>query len=185
MQYRALMVLLAALVLSGGCDVDELTDEAEDAALADAEEVGVVREYDGWSLEVSEEQMPVNCYGGSAVNGVQCRGSYCDNTRILCKPTGLGVGGTAWTSYFSEEQPEQFCPAGHWMTGLGCKGRYCDNISLQCTHYPNANENDCHWTGWVSEEGGGLLTFGAGYFARGAQCRGRYCDNKRFYVCKT
>jgi hypothetical protein len=37
----------------------------------------------------------------------------------------------------------------------------------------------------VSEEGGGLLSFGYHYYARGMQCSGSYCDNKRFYVCQT
>lgn len=70
------------------------------------------------------------------------------------------------------------------MTGLGCRGRYCDDVSLLCTQFRNVNERDCHWTGWISEEGGGKLRFGSGYFARGLDCRGSYCDNKRFYVCK-
>lgn len=102
--------LLAAVALSSGCDVDEVQDGVVErdgvADEADHEElvaaVEPVGASNGWTRYTSEEQMPVNCYPGSAVNAVQCRGSYCDDIRIHCNSTGRQVGGSNWSGYFSE-----------------------------------------------------------------------------------
>ena len=140
----------------------------------------------GWTAYTSEEYAPIVCDSGSLMNSVQCSGSYCDNIRAYCQPTGGSVGPSSWTSYFSEESPNyRYCASGYWVTGIACTGSYCDNISIQCTRIYNVSTLNCYWTGWVSEESGGTLSFGYHYYPRGVQCNGSNCDNKRFYVCQT
>jgi hypothetical protein len=145
--------------------------------------------FSGWTEYTSEEHPPINCDSGSLINDAQCTGSYCDNIRLFCVPTGLTLGQSDFKRYFSDEDGGTFiCDDGYWVTGLACTGRYCDNVSLQCSYIGNAsNQNvpghDCKWTSFTSEENG-ILWFGDGYYARGANCRGDYCDNIRFWVCK-
>ncbi|WAS96032.1 hypothetical protein [Nannocystis punicea] len=139
-----------------------------------------------WTPYISEDTDPaeVECPEGSAVNGVRCHERFCDDISLWCAPTGGSFSDTRWTPHFSEEERQGFCPAGHWMTGISCEGGYCDAIALRCGYNPAAQPQDCHWTGWVSEENGGELRFAAGYFAQAAECEGSNCDNKRFYVCR-
>ena len=140
----------------------------------------------GWTPYTSEEYPPIICDSGSLMNRVQCSGSYCDNIRAYCQPSGGTTGASTWTSYFSEESTNyRYCSSGYWVTGIACQGSHCDNISLQCTQIFGVSTIDCHWTGWISEESGGTLSFGSSYYPRGVQCHGSKCDNKRFYVCRT
>lgn len=189
--YSTLLGFIGAAAL-GGCgpassegEGDINNDDASNAEVVGSSEQAV---YSGWTPWISEENPPITCDGGSLIRRVQCSGSYCDNKRVYCEPTGASAGESYWTPYFSEEpQSYQTCASGYWVTGLACRGRYCDNTALQCSLMYNisADGAGCYWTGWVSEEGGGNLSFGAGYYMRGAQCSGRYCDNMRFYVCRT
>lgn len=197
-------LVLGGAVLSGACTMDtseldtselvaqegedQAQSEGEDQAQIEGEDIASTEQaiYSGWTPYTSEEYPPIHCDSASLVNSVQCKGSYCDNIRFYCNPTGGSLGGSYWTSYFSEEGTNyRYCGAGEWVTGLSCTGGWCDNISLQCSYVGNVTPVNCHWTGWVSEEGGGTLSFGAGYYARGVQCSGGNCDNKRFYVCQT
>lgn len=143
----------------------------------------------GWTEFTSEEDPPIICDGSSMVGGFGCRRGYCGDARLYCSTTIHTGYGTYWTSYFSEETgvDSNFrrCHEDYWMVGLACSGPYCDELSIACRYFPSASPHGCRWTGWISEEGGGSLYFGAGYYARGVRCSGRYCDNKRFYVCRT
>jgi hypothetical protein len=143
----------------------------------------------GWTEYTSDEKSPVGCDGTSMVAGFSCAGGYCDNARIYCASTGHEGFGAYWSSYFSEETGAdnnfRRCEPDYWMVGLACSGAYCDRLAIQCRYFPSASSHGCLWTGWISEEGGGVLYFGAGYYARGMRCRGANCDNKRFYVCRT
>ncbi|WP_434044315.1 MULTISPECIES: hypothetical protein [Sorangium] len=91
-----------------------------------------------------------------------------------CEPTGGVVGHMYATDYFSKEGTDtRYCNHGYWITGITCSGDHCNDISLQCSRISNFSATSCHWTGWMSEEGGGSLSFGAGYSMVGAQCDGR------------
>lgn len=183
-------IALAAAALLGGCDPEDapeaaelldVDDEAEDLAAAPRPSFT----YSGWTPYTSEEYPPIGCDPGSLVSRFGCSGSYCDNVRMYCAPSGRTAGSSYWTGYFSEEGYDyRQCDAGFWLSGMACRGSYCDNISLQCTYYPQVTPRNCFWTGWISEEGGGELPFGLGYHARGVQCDRSYCDNKRFFVCQ-
>jgi hypothetical protein len=55
----------------------------------------------------------------------------------------------------------------------------------------NASVRTCSNTRWVSEEGGGTLSFlegtdkaGQRMVAKSMRCTGKYCDNKQFTVCE-
>ena len=162
-------------------DAVEFDDEAEDLAAPPRPS----ETYSGWTPFTSEEYPPIGCDPGSLVTRFGCRGSYCDNVRLYCTPSGQASGSAYWTGYFSEEGYDyRQCDAGFWLSAIACRGSYCDNIALQCTYYPQVTPRNCYWTGWVSEEGGGELPFGTDYYARGVQCDGSYCDNKRFFVCQ-
>src|SRR6185503_20152266 len=190
---RSAMIFLAfgGALLLGACTVDTpetSTPETEARAQGDVEHVASTEQaiYSGWTPWTSEEYPPISCDSASLMSAFQCSGSYCDNIRAYCQPTGGTLGGSYWTSYFSEEGTNfRYCSPGYWVTGVSCAGAYCDNISLQCSYIGNKTPVHCYWTGWISEENGGYLSFGSGNYMRGVQCSGAYCDNKSFYVCQT
>jgi hypothetical protein len=189
------LVAFVALALAPACD-EPLAEGAElEAFERDGDPAGgpdeftapndPVYTYNGWTPWTSDELPPVGCDPGSLVGQFGCSGSWCDNVRLDCVPTGQSAGGSYWTGYFSEEGYNyRLCASGSWMSGIACKGGWCDNVAIQCTSYPGITAKDCFWTGWISEEGGGTLTFGPGMWARGAQCSGSRCDNMRFMICR-
>jgi hypothetical protein len=168
-----LLVGCAAVAESTAETSDESSDESQDAVV------------NGWGFFTSDEFPPVSCDGGSLVQSFECHGRYCDDVRLNCVPVAkphVAVD-SFQTRYFSDEDAGFVsCGLGAWMTGITCTGSYCDNISLRCTTMSGLAQNNCYWTGWISEEVG-VLNFGLDYFADGAQCSGRYCDNMRFHVC--
>jgi hypothetical protein len=166
-----------------------------------------------WTEWISEEgNLPSSCNNGfDGAIGFACAGSNCDNVKLACArvPGGLLLdeGTTRWSEHFSEEgaksgQNLRLCnaivPSGI-VTGIHCTGRYCDNIALECTspmslrfefQFPHfrvekrpATLTGCGWSGWLSEEDGGVFNFSKGNFITGVECGGSYCDNKRFFVC--
>lgn len=144
---------------------------------------------DYWTGWFSEEDPPGICAGGHLIGGVRCRNPYCDDMSLYCVSAGIRrVGNTYWAPGISEEQPNTtfVCPGNEYVTGIDCYSGYCNEVSLQCADIvePRPATTDCHWTGWLSEEGGGELRFSAGYYMAGAQCSGSYCDNMRFYICR-
>lgn len=185
-QSKCLMtaLMIGGAVVLGGCGVAAAEDEksGEDTGSIASTQQPI---YSGWTPYTSEEYAPIICDGGSLISAVQCSGSYCDNIRAYCQPTGGIRGNSYWTTYFSEEGYNyRLCDAGYWVTGIACSRSYCDNISLQCSYISNVQATNCYWTGWMSEENGGYLGFGNGYYATGVQCNRSYCDNKRYYVCR-
>jgi hypothetical protein len=177
-------VLLSQGYLLGGCDepaeLDEVVADSGDVDLGD-------EQFRSWTGYTSEEYPPLSCPYGEAVQGADCKGSYCDNISLYCNSTGRGTGWSTWTPYFSEEGSgtanEGHCVGGDmWMTGVACKGRYCDNLSLMCSQLVNSSTGECGWTEWYSEEQGAFGGY-PGYFVKGIECSGRYCDNKRYYYC--
>lgn len=166
----------------------EAVQDLEDGQDSGSENLSSIEQgiYSGWTPYTSEEYPPIVCDSGSRMSAVQCNGSFCDNIRAYCSPSGGSVSASYWTSHVSEEGTNtRHCNGGYWVTGFACQGSYCDNIALQCSYISNTAANSCYWTGWVSEESGGYLSFGTGYFAKGIQCNGSFCDNKRFYVCRS
>lgn len=138
---------------------------------------------DYWTGPSSEEYIPRTCNVGDLTRGAYCKGSYCDNTYLLCKDTNLtGLQNRVWQSFVSEEGNNvRDCGTG-FITGIAAKGKYGDNISIECSYYSGRTPRNCTWTTSVSEEQGGLYFFN-GKVARAVQCTGSYCDNKRFLVC--
>lgn len=180
-------LLLTQGFLSSGCDAPTEVDEV----VADSEDVddaaGADDQFRSWTGYTSEETPPLICPYGHAVQGADCKGSYCDNVALYCTPTGRGTGWSTWTPYFSEEgsgaADEGHCIGGDmWMTGIGCSGSYCDNISMLCSQMVGSWTGDCYWSAWYSEEQGAFYA-DPGYFIKGIECDGRYCDNKRYLYC--
>lgn len=115
-----------------------------------------------WTPWVSEEKGgPWSyCMGfNEGAVGFGCRGSYCDDIRMLCETFqgGMQINPSSYylTNWFSEEgalppgigsnQPtpnqgvcrywipgtiDSFSPGV--VTGVHCKGSYCDNLQLEC-----------------------------------------------------
>ncbi len=73
-----------------------------------------------------------DCPSGSAMAGVACDGTNCDNLSILCAPVGgRRVASCTETAWFSEEGGgRQTLEAGQVAAALICSGRYCDNKRL-------------------------------------------------------
>ena len=46
-----------------------------------------------------------------------------------------------------------------------------------------SRKKNCEWTGWFSEENGGLKNCSSGYAVAGIRCGGGHCDNKQLYCC--
>ena len=79
--------------------------------------------YSGWTPYTSEEHPPVVCDSGSRMSAVQCSGSFCDNIRAYCSPSGGSVYASYWTSHVSEEGTNtRHCNGGYWVTGFACQG---------------------------------------------------------------
>lgn len=170
-------LLLSQGVLSAGCDAPSEFDEV----VADTEE----DQFRLWTGYTSEENPPLSCPWGEAVQGAHCTGRYCDNTSLYCATTGRATGWGGWTPYFSEEgSANGQCVGGDmWMTGISCNGSYCDNISLLCSQMIGSATGSCAWSGWYSEEQGPFYA-PWGHYVDGIQCNGRYCDNKRYRYCQ-
>ena len=146
-----------------------------------------------WSSFVSEESASpaATCDGWlgdpeqppRAIDGVACRGDYCDDVSVRCprdNRTPL-TGAPFWTAYFSEEHPARFCPTGSYVTGMRCSGSNCDSVSLQCT--PSSRPwGTCTQLPAFSEEQG-AATCPAGTRVVGLRCTGRYCDNLALTCC--
>jgi hypothetical protein len=183
----------AALLLSQGClligcdappEADEIVAQSDDVANADAED----DEFRWWTGYTSEENPPLHCPPGEAVQGFDCRGDYCDNVALYCTSTGRSLGSQTVMPYFSEEgegaADEGHCVGGDmWMTGVACRGGYCDDLAMTCTQMIGSWTGLCWWSGWHSEEQGSFYA-PYGHFVKGIECNGDYCDNKRFYYCQ-
>ena len=149
----------------------------------------------GFAASVSDETPPSSC-GNGLVAGISCAGSYCDNIKPICGPTGLHlIQDIEWTRFVSEEGTGASCSVVNsnskdgsgqpgFITGFACRGKYCDEIALECVGLADAfpSSSGCRWTHWVSEETP-ALRFPQRYAATQMQCKGRYCDNKRFFIC--
>lgn len=156
---------------------------------------GAAEEPPFWTLFASEENggPATSCQGPlghidlprpRAVDGVACRGSYCDAVSVRCPSSERApiTGAPFWTASFSEESPQRNCPAGYYVTGLKCTGSYCDNLSLQCAA-SSRPWGACTLLPAFSEEQTGYRTCPAGTSLAGVRCTGRYCDNLSLYCC--
>jgi len=141
----------------------------------------------GWTLYFSEEGSPWRFCGlddnAEQVERIQTTGSNGDNHSLYC---GDSVANAAYNypAYFSDETAARECLFGStWgrITGMRCEGQFCDNMFVECGQLATGSLSGCAWTGWVSEEGGGLNSWNKS--ARAAQCSGSYCDSMRFLVC--
>lgn len=94
-----------------------------------------------------------------------------------------------WTGSFSEESPgEGHCPQGFAVRGANCTGSNCDNIALYCCPYSsNGDPTGRVWSGWFSEENGGMPfpVSMANRFVTGMRCSGNYCDNLQLELIDT
>lgn len=136
-----------------------------------------------WEEFVSEEQGPAFCPAGSAVDGIHCRGRFCDDVALRCGRSPHDLTGPGhWTRWFSEEgNSSQSCDSGEIMTGLQCAGDFCDSVRLYCED-TDSHLSQCSWGRWFSEETPSVEYDGQ-RVAVGMQCRGRFCDGKRLRTC--
>ena len=69
------------------------------------------------------------------VNGLSCRGWYCDD--VLLQPFKSGrldnAGSCDWTAW-SSEQPGQWldCGVGKLIAGIRCREQYCGDVGIHC-----------------------------------------------------
>lgn len=136
----------------------------------------------------SEEEGTRQCADGYVLKGVACRGSYCDDKKLLCCSTDTPRDALAafWGSpIFSEEPPHGYVDIRGFVTGLTCRGSYCDNISMTFAAGQRiGNTGACYPTPPFSEEGQGYQECAIGYFVSGITCSGSYCDNLTLTCCR-
>jgi|GEM_PF-2499892 len=143
---------------------------------------------DEWLQHISEEAGGITKCKNGLMNGIHCKGDYCDEISLRCGTVSGLKRTTSWTPFHSDEDSDSplMCPEDYFISQLKCDGRYCDNLSVQCTQGPGKS-SDCKWLNdgqIVSEEDGGRLTVDAPRtYVRGIQCSGRYCDDKKLFVC--
>lgn len=136
--------LIAGIMCSSHfCDLRQLVTVHEDSTLP-------VMDSKYWSSWFSDETLGfVNCPSDMVVNGIQCRGHYCDDTRIQCGRVGLGYrivsSDRKEVTWFSEEDVIGLCPNGYYVSGLQCGGDYCDFLKLNCVRVDK-------YYNWNSEE---------------------------------
>jgi len=92
-----------------------------------------------WTGSFSEEKSSwTSCPSHQFVTRIQCRGSYCDDKRLLCAPLRSGSGMQSsglihYSGLFSEENGGTMsCPSDYYLVGMKCDGKYCDNLRLKC-----------------------------------------------------
>jgi hypothetical protein len=143
----------------------------------------------GWTLTFSEEGGGPWRYCGlddnaERVERVQTTGSNGDNHSLYCGDT-VTNSSYYYPANFSDETAggRECISGGVWghITGMRCTSDFCDNMFLECGVLSSSSLSGCAWTGWVSEEGGGLNNWNKS--ARAAQCSGAYCDSMRFLAC--
>ncbi len=141
---------------------------------------------DEWQQHISEEGGATTVCKQGLMNGLHCKGSYCDDVSIRCASHPNLGRTTNWTPFHSEENEALMCPENYFISKLKCQGSYCDDVSAQCTEV-KSKAFDCRWLEdgrAVSEEDGGrLATKTPRTFVRGIQCSGKYCDDKKLFVC--
>jgi hypothetical protein len=144
------------------------------------------------TTETSEEKPPIVCNGGDLMSGVHCQDSFCDLIKLTCRRTSAAPtyyqsdSAQAWQAYIPNDHGNQsVCPNSEFLTGIACQGGWCAQVSAYCTTLTGKTRNEalCLWSGWVSEENGGQLTFPEGYYAAGVGCDRAWCDNLQFYMC--
>jgi len=122
-----------------------------------------------------------SCYT-SAVRGVLCQGSNCDNLYLACCPEPAVRFETGyWSEWFSEEEGEQVCVRGSYVTGMSCDGTRCDNLRIYCKSHDALTEQ-CRWTDFFSEEQG-YGGCASSEVVAGVRCRGSYCDDLSLRCC--
>jgi hypothetical protein len=138
----------------------------------------------GWTKFTSEEKSPIECDPGMVLNGAGCRGKYCDEISLFCRPASWAdpVGPSRWSQWISEETYAVACKIDEIMTGLACKGSYCDEVSIRCTPVADNVNQSCSWSPAKSEEQGNVV-FDDAFAIRGAKCTGSYCDNLSYLLC--
>jgi len=72
---------------------------------------------------------------GGVVQGIRCKGGYCDDISLECSVPIRWVGGAqdpasmtncAWSGWYSEEQGHVDFGWNRYITGVECSGSYCD-----------------------------------------------------------
>lgn len=105
----------------------------EDSGLGTVTSEGWYR-YDGDNYEVCHRS---NTAG--VVNGIRCKGRYCDNISIKCgRPVKYKAGvkysarltNCSWSGWYSEEQGSVDFGWNRYVTGVKCAGSYCDRKSF-------------------------------------------------------
>eukprot|EP00592_Proboscia_alata_P021996 CAMPEP_0194410732 /NCGR_PEP_ID=MMETSP0176-20130528/8836_1 /TAXON_ID=216777 /ORGANISM="Proboscia alata, Strain PI-D3" /LENGTH=250 /DNA_ID=CAMNT_0039212265 /DNA_START=164 /DNA_END=916 /DNA_ORIENTATION=+ len=142
-----------------------------------------------WTGYISEElgYGGLKCTDDTIGAGAKCSGSYCDNIALKCTGYDGGIVEDRYNSgWFSEENDALYCKDGYFVAGLACKGNYCDAVELKCRKYKKiyANNDDCKWGSWYSEESPSRDEIGEGYGLVGMDCSGSYCDKKKNLYCR-
>lgn len=139
-----------------------------------------------WLEFVSEEQQnsPARCPSGF-VDGVECRGRYCDNISLSCVYTSSVGRQVDYGRFISDGGDNEFqCQSGFLINGVKCRGKYCDDLAFSCVEVP-AGTGSCKWEqGYYSEEQGRFKLPDGKYLA-GVRCFGSYCDTKQYKLCST
>ncbi len=142
--------------------------------------------YTGWFSE--EGGATGTCPSGRAVAGMHCSGSYCDNKRLYCCSYLPGSDPRAhgrWTTSSISEEGGRNQSYGGLLGAVRCHGGHCDNLFFMWMNPTGVavQTHQCHWTGWFSEENGGVSHCSGSTFVRGVQCSGSRCDNLRLQCC--
>ncbi len=128
-----------------------------------------------------------DCGSGYAIEGIRCRGDYCDDLQLTCCPylAPPDSGSSIFEGRrFSEEGAGQDTTTAGFARQLSCSGRYCDDLKFTYFRSPKlGNTGNCHFTATFSEEGSGQAHCPKGEFVAGAKCTGRFCDNISLYCC--
>ena len=67
------------------------------------------------------------CAPGEWMTGLDCRGDWCDDVRVACRPSNSRAVDCTWTGLYSEEQPPYYAPDSRFLAGVHCEGTHCDN----------------------------------------------------------
>ena len=145
------------------------------------------------STWISEEHGMNDYRRDRGIIGVECRGDYCDDKRLLTRETPCKLKWRWKTGYISEEVGIErgvrrrniaYCGDNALAVGIACKGDYCDEMAVHCANYYDCDiGGPIYSTSYFSEEQH-YRKCPAGTVVVGFKCRGDYCDDLRLYCRK-
>jgi len=156
----------------------------------------LVSETEYWTEHTSEESsFSTPCASGFAVDGMRCKGGFCDNVAIHCKRVANPLLGAFFPPGFTSPDtgtcgPAAAAPTG-FLSALDCEGSSCTALHLRCNDVVGGPSTaTCYESPLISEENDNppISSFtdfspDGDHYVTSVRCIGNSCDDKILTLC--